>query len=203
MTKIHISSLLLLTLFIACGGDSHNSDAFDEREEAVPEPETLQRIYRADLKPVNPLVVKRVEGQVIIRLEDDSFEANLGVQNVPAATHPQRIHTLKSCPDSSSDTNQNGTIERSEAEAVTGPVYIPLDGDLDNIGEDERSYPDGGFLKGYVYREETSRSRLLADLGPGSDFDLENRVVMIFGTDDDADLPIACGELVRVIGSGP
>jgi hypothetical protein len=202
MTKSHIGFFLLLTTLFACGGDSHNDDDFDREEENLPEPEVLQRVYRTDLKPVNPLIVKRVEGQAIIRLEDDSFEVSLGVQNVPSSIHRQHIHTLKSCPTKEADTNNDRTISRAEAEAISGPVFIPLDSDLDNVGEDGR-YPDGGFLKAYVYREETVQSRLLADLGRGANFDLENRVILIFGTDDDQNLPIACGELVRVIGRTP
>lgn len=216
MLKKHLSTFVLLGFLFSCGGgDSGNSDEFEREDEQVPEPETLQRIYRTDLKSVNPRALNNVKGQTVIRLEDDSFEVNIAVQNVPGSIHPQKIHVAKNCPGPQSDTNRDGFIDVVEAEAVSGAVYIPLDGDLDNVSEDARTYPNGGFLRGYVYREETSRSRLLADMRT-SNFLLEDKVVMVFGVDDDEELPptvasrdgrpaqetlpIACGELFRVIG---
>lgn len=213
--KSHLSILVLFFLLFSCGGESGNSDEFDRQDEQKPEPETLQRVYRTDLRPINSLVVDDVEGQAVLRLEDDSFEVNMAVRNVPSSVHSQQIHVAKGCPGPQADTNSDGYIDILEAEAVSGGVFIPLDGDLDNLSEDARTYPNGGFLGAYVYREETSRSRLLADMGI-TDFILDERVVMIFGVDDDEvlpltvaskdgrpsqeTLPIACGELLRVIG---
>ncbi len=186
-------------MFAGCGGgDSGNSEEFKRQEEQDPEPDTLQRIYRTDLRAVNPTVVKRVEGQVIIRLVGDDFQVNLAVQNVPSSVHRQHIRTGSNCPTIEADTNQDGLIGLAEAEVVSGSVFIPLDSDLDNQSEDR--YPTGGFLKAFVYKEKTSRSRLQSDLGRGNKFDLGNRVIMVLGTDEDPTLPIACGELTKVIG---
>lgn len=199
MKTKHFYYFLLLTALIGCGGGSSgNSDEFNRQDEQDPEPDTLQRNFRADLKPVNPTVVKRAEGQAVVRLVGDTFQVNLGLQNVPAAIHPQHIRTGKDCPDLRADIDHNGIISLTEAEAVAGKVLIPLDNDLDNNSEER--YPNGGFLKAYVYRESASRSRLLAELGPGVTYDLENRVILVLGTDDDETLPIACGELTQVTG---
>lgn len=199
MTK-KLFGICFLLIFSSCGGSNGNSDAFNRQNEVNPEPDTLQRIFRADLRAVNPSVVNRVEGQVVVRLVEDTFQVNLAVQNVPAATHPQHIRNGKSCPTMAADTNKDGLVSLAEAEVVTGGVFIPLDSDLANVSEDARSFPDGGFLKAYVYQEEASRSRLLSDLGPGADFDLGNRVILVLGTDDDPTLPIACAELTQVTG---
>lgn len=182
---------------ISCGRESANSDAFT-RDYRIPEPETLQRLYRADIRAVNPYITPDIEGQATVRLVEDIFDVNIVVRNVPSVIHPQRILKGEKCPDSGADTNNDGIISFAEAEAVSGVNFIPLDNNLSELTENAGGFPDGGLLRGYVYRERTSRSKLLADLG--DEFDLEDRVIMIYGSDSDETLPIGCAELFQVIG---
>ncbi len=216
MKKIILSNLLLLSL-IACGGDSGNSDEFDRQEEEVPEPELIQKVYRGDLRPVNPRVENDVEGQVILRLEDESFEANIAARRVHSSTHRLEVRTGKSCPSRTDDTDGDGFISAAEANAVSGIVYIPLDSDLDNLLQDNGRYPDGGFLKAFVYQEDTERKNLVSSLGAESGIDFGNRIVMVLGTNPDdvlpatvaspdgripqETLPIACAELTQISGN--
>lgn len=215
MAKLFPTQLLMFFLF-ACGGDSGNSDEFDRQEEVIPEPEVIQKVYRADLRVVNPAVVDDVEGQVIIRMEDETFEVNIAARNIPGAAHPQHIRTGRSCPTISSDINGDGYVDSNEAQAVSGGVFLPLDSDLDNVLADNLNYPNGGFLKAYAYREDTTRKQLVTELGPESGLDFGNRVVMILGVDASEELPptvvssdgrspqetlpIACGRLTKIIG---
>jgi hypothetical protein len=133
-------------------------------------------------------------------LEDESFEANVAIRKVPSVTHPQHIRTGKNCPGPADDVNGDGVIDLAEAEAVSGEVYIPLDEDLDNFLADNSRYPEGGFLNAYVYREVTTRKQVVSEVGPESNLALENRVIMILGVEGDETLPLACGELFKVIG---
>lgn len=192
-----LSTILLSFILISCGRGSKNSDAF-EREEETTEPDTLQRLYRGDVRPVNPSIIRNIKGQVAVRLIGDEFEVNIAVSEVPSSTHPQRLLTGKNCPTQSADADGDGIISPAEAQAVSGEVFIPFDSDIENLGES--NFPVGGLLGAYNYRETASRSRLLANLGPGVEYDLENRVLMIYGTDDDRDLPIGCAELFQVLG---
>lgn len=212
-----IPTCLLLSILFSCGGgDSGNSDEFNRQSEEVPEPETIQKVYRTDLKAINPSLSNNINGQAILRLEDENFEVNVVAQNIPSVIHPQHIRTGKVCPSSASDVNRDGIIDLNEAEAVSGGVYIPLDNDLKNLVSDNSRYPNGGFLRAYAYREDTSRKQVVTELGPETNLDLDNRVIMILGVDADEDLPptvaspdgrtpqetlpLACGELFKVIG---
>ena len=215
MKKIILSNLLLLSL-VACGGDSGNSDEFSRQEEELPEPELIQKIYRGDLKPINPRVENDVEGQVIIRLEDDTFEVNMAARRVSSGFHRLEVRTGKSCPTKSDDTDNDGFISSVEALAKSGEVYIPLDSDLDNLLEANGRFPNGGFVGAFVYQEDTERKNLVRSLGAESVIDFGNRVVMVLGTNPDdvlpstvaspdgripqETLPIACAELVQVSG---
>lgn len=215
MRKNNLSYLLLLSL-IACGGDSGNSDEFS-REEEVPEPELVQKIYRGDLKPVNRRADNDVEGQVIFRLEDDIFEANIAARRVHSSFHRLEVRTGKSCPKISDDTNQDGFISHEEAGLSSGDVYFPLDTDLDKLLQDNGRYPNGGFVGAFVYQEDTERKNFVSTLGAEAKIDLGNRVVMVLGTDPDdvlpttvtspdgrvpqETLPIACAELFQVTGN--
>lgn len=193
-----IISLLISLMCVSCGRGSKNSDEFSRQEEQAPEPETLQRLYRADVRSVNPSIVEDIKGQLTIRLVEDDFEVNIALSDVPATTHPQRILSGKNCPTQGSDTDGDGIINYAEAQVASGATFIPLDSDIGNLGES--NFPEASILGSYVYRETTSRSRLLAELGPGVEYDLENRVVMIYGTESDQSLPIGCAELFQVLG---
>lgn len=212
-----ILTYILLSTLISCGDDySSNSDDFEQENEDVPEPETIQKIYRADLRAVNPLVADGLRGQVLLRLEGETFEANVAAQDVPGVFHPQHIRTGKSCPGPEADLNRDGLIDFNESQSVTGPIFIPLDDDLNNVVADSAEYPNGGFVGAYVYQEETTRRQVVSELGAEAGLDLENRVVMIFGVELDQTLPptvpspdgrppqetfpLACGELSKVTG---
>ena len=215
MAKLFFTHFIMLLLF-ACGGDSGNSNEFDRQAEEIPEPELIQKLYRGDLRVVNPAIADDVEGQTIIRLEDESFEVNVAARNVPSSVHPQQIWTGRSCPTLSDDLNRDGYVDYNEAQAVSGGVYLPLDNDLDNVLADNLNYPNGGFLRAYGYREDTTRKQLVTEMGAESGLDFGNRVVMVLGVATDEELPatvaspdgrspqeslpIACGELTKIIG---
>lgn len=200
MKRLNVTGLsLLLLLLLACGGgESSNSEEFERQDEEFPEPETLQRIYRGDFVSVNPEVRVKVNGQVILRLVEDRFEARIAIQDVPNSLHPQSVLTGEKCPDLSADLNRDGILSFEEAQAVSGTLFIPLDRDLDS-NTDNGDYPKSDFINAYVYEESTDRADLKAQLS--EDFNLADRVVMIYGSGDDRSLPIACAELSQITGS--
>lgn len=190
-------SFLFLMLIFSCG-KSYNSDEFNRKDEVPDEAEEFQQNFRADLKSINP-TLSRADGQVVIRLVEDDFRVIIGMRNVSKTVHPQRILAGQNCPGPEADTNGDGIISAAEATAVSSRNFLSLDGNLDDVGEDADSFPVGNILNAYNYDETTSRRNLRERLG--TEFTLENRVVMIFGTLEDFTIPIACGELTRITGS--
>jgi hypothetical protein len=190
-------TLPFLIVLFSCG-KSFNSDAFKRPDKEPEEAQEFQQNYRADVKAINPSR-SSAEGQVLVRLVEDDFEVTITMRRIPKTLHPQRILTGKNCPGKESDANHDGVISFFEAQAVSGPTLIPLDGDLDQNQEEAGSFPSGNFLGVYAYNEAASRSRLEGQLS--SKFLLENRVVMVFGVAGDLTIPIACGELTPVTGS--
>lgn len=220
MFKNHLSYLFAFFLLSSCGGggdNNSNNQPTPQQQEQEPEPDVLQRAFRADLRPVNPTVAEDLEGLSIVRLQGDNFQVNVAVQKIPGTIHHQHIQLGDKCPTAAADTNKDGFIDRVEAEAASGPTFIPLDEDLDNNAEDARGYPRSDILESYVYQQAASRSRLLSELGPGAVFAIDTRVIMIFGTDESEDfpdtvaspngrpvqetLPVACGQFFQVVGS--
>lgn len=200
MTRI-ISFRLLQFLFSLClfaCGKSFNSDAFNRPDEKPDQAEELQENYRADLKSVNPSLVSS-SGQVVIRLVEDDFRVIIAMRGASGDRHAQRILRGKTCPAKGDDQNGDGIISSAEAAAPSGETMVPLDENLRSNAEEANTFPVGNFFQVYNYDQTTSRRQLREALG--FDFDLGNRVVMVYSSTGDAAVPIACGELTPVTGS--
>ena len=188
---------VFLIVFTGCG-KSYNSDEFNRPDEEREEPQELQQNFRADLKSINPSV-SSADGQVVIRLVEDDFRVSIAMRRVSATRHPQRILSGQNCPTLEADTSGDGIISAAELRAVSSTTFISLDGDPGDGREDKGSFPGGNFFGLYSYDENTSREELRTRLGRS--FLLENRVVVVFGTDRDPTLPVSCGELTPITGS--
>lgn len=197
MVITRIIYFFLLLFSFSCG-KSYNSDAFNRKDEQRDEAEELQQNFRADMKAVNPSL-SDADGQVLVRLVKDDFRVNLAMRNVSPTVHAQRILSGQNCPGPDADKDGDGIISSAEAQAVSSTTFLSLDGDLGDKKENVGSFPEANLLRTYLYDETTSRSKLREVIG--TDFVLENRVVMVYGTGEDPTVPVACGELTQVTGS--
>jgi hypothetical protein len=144
--------------------------------------------------------------------------------------HGQKIYAATECPRNIHDTNDDGFIDPLEASKVLGGVLIPLDGDLNSQDAGEEIIPESNGLGHYVYFQEGFLPELMDDLNaidlnlqddvikllPKEHFSLVGKVIVILGVSQDvylpgsiqrlgnkseyATMPIACGQIERVIG---
>lgn len=212
-----------LLALVACGADD-DDDGGGTVATPPSQEEQQPGSFRAILSPVNANVSGLINGNGDFKLEGDTFESRVALNNAPEGTHAQHIHIGTACPEPSADTNADGFIDAVEAEAASGKILIPLDSDL-------RSQSAGGeFPSGasYNYFQSTSYLAMLADLkipddnssdsitklGTTEELNLEGKVVVIHGVpssvtlpetvagldggDPNATLPVACGVITRI-----
>lgn len=182
--------------------------------------------YKAFLRPMNTLIsgfipygaaeieVKEGDIAVVSYLDDDS-----------QVSHYQSIFSGTECPTISSDMNGDGIIDITELAPLAGASLIPFDADLSSQKNGENIFPRGSS---YTYRESANLQDLLGDLylsddntsdnimklSPGKVFNIEGKVVIVFGTGDisrvpdsvktfnalprNLSVPIACGVIKRL-----
>lgn len=198
-------------------------------------------LYVAELKPLNPRVQQQMDpdpetgrgvtrGKAYFRVTNGMLHAVVDVAGAepadaafPEGLHPQHIHASSQCPTASADTNGDGIVDVIEGLPFYGPILVPLDADLANLGF-ELSFPFGQGERG-TYHYEASASVAAIDAALTTAFpnvaanhslDLATRHVVIHGVDlatplpstvqtlnfpdgspipPQLTLPVACGEI--------
>jgi hypothetical protein len=199
--------LILVLILSACGKAVFEDD--DDRREEV----TVDGTYSAILIPVNGRISANLHGEAKVLKYGDEFRVTLELKNAPRAQYTQHLHSGSFCPKGSADANGDGYVDGSEARRHTGPVIVPLDGDLSAQGAGA-----GHRLTGsYRYSRTTSYYLMLADLHlpdeivndpvvklATRDLPLERRAVSVYvrysvrpGSTIE-DVPVACGLLTRI-----
>jgi len=166
--------------------------------------------YNAYLRSVNPKLGKH-EGWARFSILDDQFWARLKITGPydKQTIHPQYITMGGNCPSLADDLNRDGIIDILEIIKVTGPLLLPLDGNINT-----RLSGIDNFLKikkqgFYFYSKSSSLKRMLADLRrpsffpPGimlslpsqEDLLLHKRIVMVMGISEDIRLPTSIGTI--------
>lgn len=224
-----------LILFTACGKAANNKSpqalvSTDPQieDDRVTEQQPDEGIYRAILKPLNDNTTPGTKGTVEVRIAGDDFFVEARVSDAPVGVkHVQNIFSGSKCPDESSDLNQDGIIDISEALPFAGKILIPLDSDLSEQFDGIEYGPIANNAGNYIYRRGTTLSRVLAGLRsvdpdprdliiklkPEEELNLSGRVVMVHGIKHtqplpkeisgygpftaEQSLPIACGVLER------
>jgi hypothetical protein len=220
-----VAGLTLISL-ISCGKDeSKRSGASDQ---VLTQVEDDQGVYRAVLKPINVTVAGEISGTVEIKIQGDEVVVESNVANASSGVkYLQNIMAKRKCPGTENDTNGDTFIDISESLYSTGPVLIPLDSDLSSQLDGITYGPISNSAGSYVYRRSTTLSNITSDLlAPDPDptdfvvklpsshrLNLSGRVVVVQGVRGSLPdtvaglgelfpnqaLPIACGELVRII----
>jgi hypothetical protein len=229
---------ILLTL-AACGSEKGTSPEVSLlkvpsaqpviEDEVIEDEKDDQGIYKATLVALNSRLGVKPSGIFTISIEGDDFMVESELTDLLIGVkHFQAIHEGASCPGENDDTNFDGIIDVAEGNALYGALLIPLDSDLSSqragINYGPISNEDGYFF----YRRSTLLSWLMDDLTSenysfdnnlgklhlGTQLDLTNRVVVVYGIANDMllpdsvapfgphsahqALPIACGKFVRI-----
>lgn len=228
----HLTLLFFVILvLVSCGdgsggGNGNSSSLLPQTNPLTQEMENNKTIYLAVLEPLNENVAGPVTGAVTISIDGDLLVGDVRISGSAAnIIHSQDIHLKDTCPTGEEDLNQDGYIDIIEVYKHSGPVIIPLDGDLNTQSGESGMYPVADPWGTYIYSELASLHQLLTDLRLVDDniydgtvkwpldsiFNFENKVVVIHGVADDIilpesvesmqllspqqTLPIACGTL--------
>lgn len=178
--------------------------------------------FFSNLRSLNTKI-GRYGGWVSITISDNQFWVRIKVTGPKTESmHAQYLHSNAICPDMNDDTNGDGFLDFLEANAVSGPILIPLDSDLKSQFKGLNIFPkmNRSF---YYYSEACNTSLMMEDLRQSDQYSsdmmiklksdeelgLRRRVIMIYGTNEDrflppsvasfqgypsqASIPIACG----------
>lgn len=230
------NALIFSSLIIAtgCGSDGGSgSSAATSNQNPVEERQDDQGIYRVVFSPMNPDFAGEASGTMEIKIQGDDVVVEGALANAQSGVkHLQNIMVGTSCPENSSDVNQDSVIDINEAFAVSGKVFLPLDSDLSEQISGMDFGPIANTYGNYVYKRSTTLSQLLSDLrmpdpdvldyvlklAPENDLNLAGKVILIMGLSTATalpesvkgagllsahqSLPIACGKIVRVKEEG-
>lgn len=177
-------------------------------EENLPQFEEADGTFTSTLIPMNTRLVKTFKSRSLMWFRGDQFYIRIVGENGESQTrYHQYIHAGSRCPDGNDDMNQDGMIDFSEVIAVSGPILVPLDRNLENQEEGEEWFPTSNRKGFYYYSRSASVMDFLADLysedifptdnlaklKAGEKFDPEKRVIILYGSKSDPFLPVACG----------
>lgn len=223
MRSKYLLALCACLIVSSCGKNSGGSSSGDKRMLEVQQDLTGE--YKAFLRPLNTQVSGFIPyGSAEIKVLDGTINIKTYLDDDSQVTHFQSIYTGSKCPTLSADKNGDGLIDATELQTVSGSAVIPLDDDLSGQANGSIVYPRGSS---FTYSEGAKLDDMMSDLfsnsGPlegfvkleaGMPFNLENRVVVIFGTGDisrvpetvallngkarNLSIPIACGVLKRI-----
>lgn len=225
--------LLLLGLLLLVGCDT-NGVATDSPSDALtatgPTASAhIAAVYEAELRPLNPSVNGQgVTGRAVLTVGtngDLTVEVDAGGLAVesPLGIHAQHIHGGPECPTRADDANGDRIVDVIEGVPVYGPILVPLDGDLADLGSQIDSFPtatsaNGRPAFGEINYEATAAVSALEDAlaaagvdgglaldtrhivvhGIAASTELPETVQSLGGLPAQVTLPVACGEIRRV-----
>ena len=194
-----VLSASMLSL-VSCGDNSSKKNLSSTTQ---PVRQETQGLYRATLTSMNASVAGTPSGVVTFNVEGDEVTATIDMEGAPAqVVHMQSIRIGNSCADVAADKNADGFIDVSEAEAVSGKVFIPLDSDINSQAAGS-NYPVALMNGKYRYNESASLTSMMADifaldenaadsmvnLEAGQDLNFSGRTVLIQGVVKSSALP--------------
>jgi hypothetical protein len=185
MKIINIFSFIFLLMVAACGNENRNSakESNDQPREIFP----LEGRYRALIRPINTEKSKIVSGKANFDVDALKMNIHMVVDDAQNVEHRQAIHMGPHCPNAKFDRNRDGIIDAGEIQDAVGESVLTLDKNLG--GSENLIYPVGSS---YIYKKQGSFAAI------GKEIPLESKVVVIYGVNEDANLPIACGPIKRI-----
>lgn len=188
--------LLCFFTLISCGKGYVDKDP--------PQEEVTSGHYWAVLNPLNPKL-GQFKGWISLSINDNQFWARIKVSGPGSKEmHNQFLHVKGTCPEMKDDLNHDGYLDFMEAYKVAGPILIPLDSNLNSQMKGMYEFPRmRGTSNFYYYSEACNMDNMMADLRrkdvyvddmmakiPRHEkFNFTKRVVLIYGTSEDRNLP--------------
>ena len=178
-----------------------------EKKEVLNEDMPTQ-YFRAKFKPLN--ASKNIKAEASLWIKENQFYARVVLTNGLKETRFQQyIHSEPKCPGKHSDLNRDGKIDSAEVIIASGELLVPLDGNLGSQLSGGEWYPSTGSNGIYYYAKAAAYSEFIKDLrkkdhspednlsklGPFEDLELDQRSIVIYGSENDPLKPIACAEI--------
>jgi hypothetical protein len=204
-TTTFFSAAALLTALMACGDETTNIIVGEGGGEQPQRQE--EGNYGAErINIINKNVVKNINQNQTVRVRGDEVKFNVRVRNVQVQQPrgniicKQYIHVQNTC-QMNVDINNDGYIDEIEMRQACGNILLVLD---NNVGaEGQGRFPRTDAQGSYTYNQSASLSRILAQLrdparedsqkfatlSPEEDFNLEERVLVIYGLFDASEYP--------------
>lgn len=217
-----MAAALCAVLAVACGGAAgegplrpaslyEGSGSF-----ATKSPEQVERVFEAELSPVNTGVASRnITGVVRLVAGDSKLKAHVEVIALTDGDHPMHVHGFANrdslCPGTRADQNGDGLVDAQEMQAAVGPHMFPLTepnamatkrpGSGAQPLEWTRAVPIDELRlelaeKGYDGLRLAQRTVVVH--GVGKNRKLPASVAALAGHSPSDSLPVACGILMRV-----
>ena len=204
-----INYLFLFLVLAACGKALVEEDGREKERED----NTIDGTYSAILIPVNGIISAHVHGEAQVVKYGDEFSVRVDLKNAPTGQVTQHLHTGSFCPKATADINGDGFVDGYEARRHTGPMIVPLDGDLST----QHGGSEYRLAASYRYSRSSSYYLMLYDLHlpdeivnddlvklSTRELPLERRAVSVYlrssvrpGSTLE-DLPLVCGILTRI-----
>jgi hypothetical protein len=198
--------ILLLSVISSCGKSNSNAGLpYDQVRTAPPATAVPEEsLYLAKFVTLNSHINGTIPGSATVQRQGDKFYAYVKlVGSVPNGLHQQYIHEGSRCPTAFDDLNQDGLLDRTEAQNVLGRILIPLDANISSHKAGNNIFPVADETGTYFYERGTSFKKLSNDLKqndmhlqPG--LDIDGKTVLLLGSPGDPDLPVVCGVFKRV-----
>lgn len=202
-------------------GASSATAVTTEQEAHIPGDGNGTAVYEANLRPLNASTeygIGPVSGTAIITERGGEITVRINARGLaPNTPHLQHIHGAGTCPTSAQDVNGDGFVSVGEGAPVYGPIVVPLDDDLADLGMQVGGFPaptNRGGAETYVASASKSALDAAVAAAFGTNLDLASRHIVIHGVapgtglpesvgsigDFPAELtlPVACGEIVQV-----
>lgn len=163
----------------ACGDDGDKTSVVVNPNEPQQQEEEQGTFSGSTPVIINNRIDNNIKVTNRVRVQGDTVVADVDCQDAPPnVIHQQIIHIGVRCPSALDDTNADGFVDWQETQAVVGPELISLD---QNLGSQENSgFPSG---QSYRYSRSASLSTIRNSLPSGENFNLEGKVLVIYGAD--------------------
>src|SRR6185312_17382047 len=194
---------------------------------SVAQAENSDVTYKAELSPLNSKTTgSDASGEATFTISGDKLTIRITAKGVPPnMEHLQHFHGFakgdrtSECPVVRNDKNGDGIIDIVETEPVAGTTMVPFDVDPIGMSAVNETFPQAGANGAYSYEKTVSLKALEAAFEkkfPGQALHLDRRVVFLHGVPATTNLPvtvasldhlpaqrllpIACGEIRKVVG---
>lgn len=185
-------------------------------------------LHVANLRPLNTQVTDgMVRGLATLLQDGGELWIQVDARGLAPGMHLQHLHgytdgRVASCPGPDADRNADGVVDLIETREAAGITMIPLHENPSSLEIQAATYPRADSLTGMIRYAEIEQleplQQAVRQQYDGTELFLDRRVIFIHGVPEGTQLPataqslegvpahvtlpVACGEVVRVVGRG-